>query len=73
VPGSRSIPYRLLRGAGAEALDATRQVVTICESGARAAIAASLLQRAGYDVRAVVEGGVRDLEGDVVSFQRGGA
>jgi glyoxylase-like metal-dependent hydrolase (beta-lactamase superfamily II)/rhodanese-related sulfurtransferase len=72
LPGSRSIPYRLLRGAGAEALDATRPVVTICESGARAAIAASLLQRAGYDVRAVVDGGVRDFDGDVVSFRRCG-
>jgi glyoxylase-like metal-dependent hydrolase (beta-lactamase superfamily II)/rhodanese-related sulfurtransferase len=72
VPGSRSIPYRLLRNAGADALDATRPVVTICESGARAAIAASLLQRAGYDVRAVVAGGIRDLDGAMVSGRPSG-
>jgi glyoxylase-like metal-dependent hydrolase (beta-lactamase superfamily II) len=70
IPGSRSIPYRLLRRAGADALDPTKPVVTICESGARAAIAASLLERAGLDVRAVVDGGIRDF--DVVGFRRCG-
>ena len=34
---------------------------TICESGQRATLAASLLARAGYDARAVVGGGVGDL------------
>jgi hydroxyacylglutathione hydrolase len=72
IPGSRSIPYRLLRGAGSNALDATKPVVTICESGARAAIAASVLQREGYDVRAVVDGGIRDFGDEIVSFRRCG-
>jgi hydroxyacylglutathione hydrolase len=54
IPGSRNIPYRLLRSAGSESLDATRPVVTICEAGPRAAIAASLLQSKGFDARPVV-------------------
>jgi glyoxylase-like metal-dependent hydrolase (beta-lactamase superfamily II)/rhodanese-related sulfurtransferase len=60
IPRSLAIPYRLLRG-GARGLDPTRPVVTICETGARAAIAASVLARQGYDARAVVGGGVADL------------
>jgi len=47
-------------------------VVTVCESGARATIAASLLQREGFDVRPVAGGGIADLTGDVVSFRRCG-
>jgi hydroxyacylglutathione hydrolase len=61
IPRSLAIPYRLLRG-GARGIDPTRPVVTICETGARAAIAASVLARQGYDARAVVGGGVADLE-----------
>ena len=38
--------------------------MTVCESGPRAAIAASLLQRDGFDVRAVADGGVPDFDGD---------
>jgi hydroxyacylglutathione hydrolase len=73
IPGSRNLPYRLLRRAGAAALDATKPVVTICESGARAAIAASVLAREGFDARAVVDGGVDDFDGDTVSFRRCGS
>jgi rhodanese-related sulfurtransferase len=74
IPGSRSIPYRLLRKAGAAALDATRPVVTICESGPRAAIAASVLAREGFDARPVVDGGIADFdEDDTVSFRRCGS
>jgi hydroxyacylglutathione hydrolase len=72
IPGSRSIPYRLLRRSGADALDGTKPVVTICESGARAAIAASLLVREGFDARPVVEGGIPDFEGQTVAFRRCG-
>ncbi|MGH3002841.1 MAG: MBL fold metallo-hydrolase [Gaiellaceae bacterium] len=72
LPGSRNIPYRLIRKLGAGALEREKPVVTVCESGARAAIAASLLQREGFDVSAVAEGGVVDFEGDVVSFRRCG-
>ena len=73
IPGSRNIPYRLLRKLGCGALERSKPVVTVCESGQRAAIAASLLAREGFDVRAVAEGGVSDFEGDVVSFRRCGA
>jgi glyoxylase-like metal-dependent hydrolase (beta-lactamase superfamily II) len=72
IPGSRNIPYRLLRKLGCGALEKERPVVTVCESGPRAAIAASLLAREGFDVRAVASGGVADFD-DVVSFRRCGA
>jgi hydroxyacylglutathione hydrolase len=73
IPGSRNIPYRLLRKLGCGALERSKPVVTICESGPRATIAASLLQREGFDVRAVASGGIADFRGDVVSFRRCGA
>jgi hydroxyacylglutathione hydrolase len=73
IPGSRNIPYRLLRKLGCGALERSKPVVTICESGQRATIAASLLQREGFDVRAVASGGIADFRGDVVSFRRCGA
>jgi hydroxyacylglutathione hydrolase len=72
LPGSTNIPYRLLRKIGCGALQRDRPVVTVCESGPRASIAASLLQREGFDVRAVADGGVSDFAGDVVSFRRCG-
>jgi rhodanese-related sulfurtransferase len=73
IPGSRNIPYRLLRKLGCGALDQTKPVVTICESGPRAEIAASLLKREGFDARAVTPGGVEDFAGDTVAFRRCGA
>jgi hydroxyacylglutathione hydrolase len=72
IPGSQNVPYRLLRKVGCGALDRSRPVVTVCESGPRAAIAASLLQREGFDVRAVADGGVADFS-DTVAFRRCGA
>ena len=72
IPGSRNIPYRLLRRTGAESLDATLPVVTICEGGQRAAIAASLLQSKGFDASAVVDGGIPDFDGEMISFRRCG-
>jgi hydroxyacylglutathione hydrolase len=72
IPGSRNIPYRLLRKLGSGALERSKPVVTVCESGPRAAIAASLLARDGFDVRAVADGGVADFT-DTVSFRRCGA
>jgi hydroxyacylglutathione hydrolase len=71
IPGSRNIPYRLLRKLGCGALEKDKPVVTVCESGPRAAIAASLLAREGFDVSAVADGGVRDFA-DTVSFRRCG-
>ena len=74
IPGSRNIPYRLLRRTAGDALDATRPVVTICESGACAAIAASVLAQEGFDARPVVGGGTADFDGDeTVSFRRCGS
>ena len=60
LPGSRHIPYRLIE-AGAAGLPRDRTIVTICESGARAAVAASILSARGLDARPVVHGGFRDL------------
>ena len=67
------MPYRLLRKLGCGALDQSKPVVTICESGARAAIAASLLKREGFDARAIADGGIEDFSGEMVSFRRCGA
>jgi hydroxyacylglutathione hydrolase len=72
IPGSTNVPYRLLRKLGCGALDRSRPVVTVCESGPRAAIAASLLQREGFDVSAVADGGIADFA-DTVAFRRCGA
>jgi len=60
LPGSRHIPYRLVEAAASD-LPADRTIVTICESGARAAVAASILAARGLDARPVVHGGFRDL------------
>ena len=72
IPGSRNIPYRLLRKLGCGALDRSKPVVTVCDTGPRAAIAASLLAREGFDARAVSSGGVATFDGNVVSFRRCG-
>jgi glyoxylase-like metal-dependent hydrolase (beta-lactamase superfamily II)/rhodanese-related sulfurtransferase len=74
IPGSRHLPYRLLRACG-DTLRNGRTVVTICESGPRAAIAASVLQAQGVDARPVQGGGVADWEADgkqTVTFRRCG-
>ena len=75
IAGSRNIPYRLLAVAGAE-VPTDRPVVTICESGARAGIAASLLAARGVDARPVIDGGVgawTALGGRMVEFRRCGS
>jgi hydroxyacylglutathione hydrolase len=56
-----SMPYRLLRVSPPPELDPARPVYTICASGARATLAASLLARQGFVARAVVGGGVADV------------
>jgi glyoxylase-like metal-dependent hydrolase (beta-lactamase superfamily II)/rhodanese-related sulfurtransferase len=55
IPGSVNVPYRLL---GEADLPNDRPLVTICETGPRAAIAASILSARGYDARAVANGGI---------------
>jgi hydroxyacylglutathione hydrolase len=72
IPGSLHIPYRLLRDFP-EGVDAARPVVTICESGTRASIAASVLAAAGLEARPVLHGGVNDWPGGTVSFRRCGS
>jgi hydroxyacylglutathione hydrolase len=73
IPGTLHIPYRLLRETGTDGLDTSKPVVTICETGTRASIAASVLTAAGVDARPVLHGGVHTWPGQTVSFRRCGA
>src|SRR5262249_55323844 len=57
IAGSRNIPYRLL-ALGEADLPPDRPIVTICETGPRAAIAASILSARGFDAHPVVNGGI---------------
>ncbi len=75
IAESRHIPYRLV-GEFAEELDNGRPVVTICESGARAAVAASVLAAHGVRARPVLDGGIADFEQRghaLTSFRRCGS
>jgi glyoxylase-like metal-dependent hydrolase (beta-lactamase superfamily II)/rhodanese-related sulfurtransferase len=75
IAGSRHIPFRLV-GALSEGLPTDRPVVTICESGTRAAIAASVLAARGLEARPVLRGGVPDWEQrgrPTVEFRRCGS
>jgi hydroxyacylglutathione hydrolase len=59
APGALAVPYRLLPEADLSALDPEAPTATICQSGARAAVAASLLEQRGFtDVRPVLGGGM---------------
>jgi hydroxyacylglutathione hydrolase len=74
IAGSRNIPYRLLALGDSDLAD-DRPLVTICDSGPRAAIAASILAARGYDARPVVAGGVPDWQASgkpTVEFRRCG-
>ena len=74
IAGSRNIPYRLVR-AWADDLRDEQPLVTICSSGSRAAIAASVLAAEGIEARPVLHGGVTDWAergGDTVAFRRCG-
>jgi glyoxylase-like metal-dependent hydrolase (beta-lactamase superfamily II)/rhodanese-related sulfurtransferase len=76
IPGSCHLPYRNARQAAETGLcGADRPIVTICESGARAAIAASVLHSAGLDARPVLDGGLnawRARGGELTTFRRCG-
>ncbi|MBA2643049.1 MAG: MBL fold metallo-hydrolase [Actinobacteria bacterium] len=75
IPGSRNIPYRLL-GLNENHLPDNRPIVTICESGPRAAVAASVLAARGLDARPVVDGGIDDWRRSgrpLVEFRRCGS
>ncbi|MER8041512.1 MBL fold metallo-hydrolase [Streptomyces sp. NPDC094032] len=60
IPGTLFVPLPELPRRVGE-LPRDREIWTVCGSGRRATIAASLLDRAGLAVRAVTSGGVRDL------------
>jgi hydroxyacylglutathione hydrolase len=75
IASSRNIPYRML-ALGESDLPRDRPLVTICESGPRAAIAASILSAHGFDARAVSNGGVDDWQASgrpLVEFRRCGS
>jgi len=75
IPGSRNIPYRLVTLSAAD-LPRDRPLVTICESGPRAAIAASMLAAQGFDARPVAHGGIDDWARNghaLVEFRRCGS
>jgi glyoxylase-like metal-dependent hydrolase (beta-lactamase superfamily II)/rhodanese-related sulfurtransferase len=75
IPGSRHVPYRLMR-ASCPGLPDEGPLVTICGSGPRAAIGASILRARGYDARPVVDGGMTDWlarGATAVSFRRCGS
>ena len=75
VPGSRHLSYRTARAAAENGLFAGHPLVTICESGPRAALAASVLQAAGLDARPVLDGGIATWAAsgrETASFRRCG-
>jgi glyoxylase-like metal-dependent hydrolase (beta-lactamase superfamily II)/rhodanese-related sulfurtransferase len=75
IPGSRHVPYRLMRLCCPD-IPADRPVITICGSGPRAAIGASILRGKGLDARPVVDGGMDDWlarGATAVTFRRCGS
>jgi hydroxyacylglutathione hydrolase len=74
IAGSRHVPYRLVP-AWIDDLRDAQPLVTICSSGSRAAIAASVLAAEGIEARPVLHGGVDDWAergGETVAFRRCG-
>ena len=74
IAGSEHMPYRLTRVCGEE-LGGDTPVVTICESGARAGIAASVLASVGVEARPVLGCGIPDWQargGRTIEFRRCG-
>ncbi|HKT44032.1 MAG TPA: MBL fold metallo-hydrolase [Gaiellaceae bacterium] len=75
IPGTDHMPYRNVRQAAENGLMNDKPVVTICESGARAAVAASVLRAVGVDARPVLGTGIAEWRargGEVASFRRCG-
>jgi hydroxyacylglutathione hydrolase len=77
VPGSIGIPYQQLREGRLEQLRGSADglpVAVVCSAGNRAALAASVLRRAGVSgVVHVADGGVADLEGHDIDLIEEGA
>jgi hydroxyacylglutathione hydrolase len=61
LPGASALPFRLLRTSPPAELERGRPIYTVCASGARATLAASLLARHGFDARPVLGGGAAEL------------
>ena len=61
LPDSSHVPYREAASAAGD-LPRDRVIVPICESGARAAVAASVFAARGLNVRPVIHGGIHDLQ-----------
>ena len=75
IPESRHIPYRLV-GEFADELENGRPVVTMCESGARAAVAASVLAARGVAARPVLDTGISEWQqrgNQLATFRRCGS
>jgi hydroxyacylglutathione hydrolase len=75
IEGTRHLPYRIVRKC-LDDLPEDRPIVTICSSGARASIAASVIAADGKEVRPVLGGGVEDWAdrgGNTVQFRRCGS
>jgi len=75
IDGTRHLPYRLVR-ACVDDLRGERPVVTICCTGSRASIAASVLAANGIEAHPVLGGGVEDWAergGSTVQFRRCGS
>jgi glyoxylase-like metal-dependent hydrolase (beta-lactamase superfamily II)/rhodanese-related sulfurtransferase len=76
IPGSCHLPYRNARQAAENGLCSERPIVTICSTGPRAAIAASVLHAAGLDARPVLDGGLAEWRrrgGETTCFRRCGS
>jgi hydroxyacylglutathione hydrolase len=62
LPGTLAIPVGELSGRVSEVPN-DRAITVVCRSGARAAIGANILERAGREVRYVSRGGIPNLVG----------
>jgi len=75
IDGTRHMPYRIVRKF-LDDLPEDRPIVTICSSGSRASIAASVIASAGLEAHPVLGGGVEDWAergGSTVQFRRCGS
>jgi len=76
IDGTRHMPYRLVRAFADDLRAEQKPVVTICTTGSRAVIAASVLTAAGVEARPVLGGGIEDWAergGQTVHFRRCGS
>jgi hydroxyacylglutathione hydrolase len=74
IPGTRHLPFRQVR-ACADELDRGRPIVTICETGSRATVAASVLDSLRFEARPVLGTGVSEWKASgrpVAQFRRCG-